>query len=192
MSYSKANAAAQIVKIYPDWKGAKFLNILCQHPNQPIPASVLENSLYGIIPLSESGEHSYHFAPIKMTDPATLRAVDKRLNQLLAQKVAADVPSAVATDILSVEQSNADETSAATQTPDIDSEIAALIQYRKQCTIPGGGIRCFNDDDSAAFHRIRKAIFRLLLQAEKDGHHEAVAVIKANLKKGKIMRWETL
>gem|GEM_PF-5551126 len=31
--------------------------------------------------------------------------------------------------------------------------------------------------------------FRLLKKAAADGHHEAVAIVKASLKQGKMFRW---
>jgi hypothetical protein len=90
----------------------------------------------------------------------------------------------------STPNSNADETSAATLTPDIDADIQALTAYIKETTLTTGCIKCFNDEDTKAYRRQSAAISRLLHKAEKDGHHEAVAIIKANLKKGKIIRWE--
>jgi hypothetical protein len=44
--------------------------------------------------------------------------------------------------------------------------------------LPTGKIKCFNDDDSKAYDRLRKDIDTLLKQAEKDGYSEAVAIVK--------------
>jgi len=159
------NSVKDLINHYPDWEGAKVLQLLTQHPDTDIYATVVELCLESTIPPLEAQNLRYHLAPIKMTDEDTLRAVDKRLNALIAMK-------------------------AESGSIDFDSEINALIAYRRETTLPTGGIKCFNDEDTKAFRRQSAAIRRLLIQATKDGHHEAVSIIKANLKKGKVMRWE--
>jgi len=159
------NCVTNLINHYPDWEGAKVLQLLTQHPDTDIYATVVELCLESTIPPLEAQNLRYHLAPIKMTDEDTLRAVDKRLNALIAMK-------------------------AESGSIDFDSEINALIAYRRETTLPTGGIKCFNDEDTKAFRRQSAAIRRLLAQATKDGHHEAVAIVKSNLKKGKIMRWE--
>jgi len=159
------NSVKDLINHYPDWEGAKVLQLLIQHPDTDIYATVVELCLQSTIPPLEAQNLRYHLAPIKMTDEDTLRAVDKRLNALIAMK-------------------------AESGSIDFDSEINALIAYRRETTLPTGGIKCFNDEDTKAFRRQSAAIRRLLAQATKDGHHEAVAIVKSNLKKGKIMRWE--
>ena len=161
----KTNCVTNLINHYPDWEGAKVLQLLTQQANTDIYATVVELCLESTLSPLEAQNLRYHLAPIKMTDEDTLRAVDKRLNALVAMK-------------------------AETGSTDFDSEINALIAYRKETTLPTGTIKCFNDEDTKAFRRQASAIRRLLAQATKDGHHEAVAIIKANLKKGKIMRWE--
>lgn len=68
----------------------------------------------------------------------------------------------------------------------IDTEIKALIRYRRQCVRPGGAIRNFADENRRAYQMISAAIKRVLNKAEADGHHEAVAIIRRNLKQGKM------
>jgi chorismate mutase len=203
--------ALELLNNYPDWEGAKVLQLLINHPNTDIYASVLELCLESSVPPLEAQNLRYHLAPIKMTDEKTLKAIDESLNQLIAQK------TEITTQLSSTPEHQNTHTQALspcatmpakrfhpstlspfhlrnTPTPQssttIDSEIAALIAYRKECTLPTGSIKCFNDEDTKAFRRQAQAIRRLLAQATKDGHHEAVAIVKANLKKGKIMRWE--
>ncbi|PKN73505.1 MAG: hypothetical protein CVU50_01970 [Candidatus Cloacimonetes bacterium HGW-Cloacimonetes-3] len=172
---SSANNALELLNNYPDWEGTKLLNILMQYPNTPIYSSVLETALQMIIPLPEAMATIYHLAPVKMTDEATLKAVKKRLNQLIAQK--ANTPS------------HHHSVTSSLHNP-IEDEIQSLTQYIKETTLPTGGIKCFHDEDRAAYRRQSAAIRRLLAQAEKDGHHEAVAYIKHHLFQGKQMRWE--
>lgn len=173
-------AVYNLLSHYPEREGAKILQLLIQHPDTDIYASVVELSLFSSLSPLQAQGFRYHLAPIRMTDEATLRAVDKRLNQLIfveasSRKMDADTSS----------RSLKPQDEASTQ------EIAALIAYRKECTLPTGKIKCFGDDDTKAFRRQAEAIRRLLKRAEKDGHHEAVAIVKAQLKKGRIMRWET-
>ncbi len=165
------NCVTNLINHYPDWEGAKVLQLLVLHPDTDIYATVVELCLESTIPPLEAQNLRYHLAPIKMTDEDTLRAIDKRLNQLIAQK--ANTPPHHHFITSSPHHS-------------IDAEIAALTAYRKETTLPTGGIKCFNDEDTKAYRRQSAAISRLLAQATKDGHHEAVAIVKANLKKGKI------
>jgi hypothetical protein len=169
--------ATELLTTYPDWEGTKVLNVLMQYPNTPIYSSVLETALQMSIPLPEAQASIYHLAPVKMTDETTLKAVQKRLNQLIAQK--ANTPS-----------HHHSVTSSPHHLVTIQDEICALTQYIKETTLPTGGIKCFHDEDRAAYRRQSAAIRRLLAQAEKDGHHEAVAYIKHHLFQGKQMRWE--
>lgn len=170
------NSVKDLINHYPDWEGAKVLQLLTQHANTDLYATVVELCLESTLSPLEAQNLRFHLAPIKMTDEDTLRAIDKRLNQLIAQK--ANTPPLHHFITSSPHHS-------------IDAEINALIAYRKETTLPTGTIKCFNDEDTKAFRRQASAIRRLLAQATKDGHHEAVAIVKANLKKGKIMRWET-
>ncbi len=71
----------------------------------------------------------------------------------------------------------------------IDAEINALIRYRHQCVRPGGAIRNFSAEKNRAYDMVRNSINRVLKKAEADGHHEAVALIKASLKQGKMFKW---
>jgi len=169
------NSVKELINHYQDWEGAKVLQLLIQHPDTDIYATVVELCLQSTIPPLEAQNLRYHLAPIKMTDEVALRAIDKRLNQLIAQKA---------------NTSELQHTSTPEPQYSIDAEINALIAYRRETTLPTGGIKCFNDEDTKAFRRQSAAIRRLLAQATKDGHHEAVAIVKANLRKGKIMRWE--
>ena len=82
----KTNCVTNLIDHYPDWEGAKVLQLLIQHANTDIYATVVELCLESTIPPLEAQNLRYHLAPIKMTDEATLRAVDKRLNALIAQK----------------------------------------------------------------------------------------------------------
>jgi hypothetical protein len=172
---SSASNATDLIKNYSDWEGAKVLNILMQYPNTPVYSSVLETALNQNIPLTEAQAAIYHLAPIKMTDEATLKAVKKRLNQLIAQQANTPSPHHSVTSSLH---------------HPIQDEIHSLTQYLKETTLPTGGIKCFHDEDRAAYRRQSAAIRRLLAKAIKDGHHEAVAYIKHHLFQGKQMRWE--
>lgn len=168
MHARKITPLTHMLNAYSDWEGSRILDLLVCHPNLPIFSSVIESCLLqNLSPLEASNAH-YHLVPIKMTDYDTLKAVDKRLNQLIAQKA------------------NAQGNSLA----ELESEMAALIHYRKECTVPGGGIKCFHDEDRAAYRRQSAAIRRLLNKAEQQGHHEAVAIVKACLRQGKQMLWE--
>jgi len=160
---------------YPTFEGAKTIAYLLNHPGQSIPAILLEPALLVGFTPGEIARSYPHLAPIKMTDPTTLRAVDKRLNQLIAQK--AGTPSLQ---------------NSGTPTPQhaLDSEIEALVKYRRETTLPGGTIKCFHQDDHKAYFRLTAAISRLLNRAEKDGHYEAVAYIKYHLRRGLRLRWE--
>lgn len=211
--------ALELLNNYPEWEGAKVLQLLINHPNTDIYASVLELCLESSVPPQEAQNLRYHLAPIKMTDEKTLKAIDERLKQLIAQKaeITTQLSSTPEHQNTSTNENQYTNTQALspcatlpakrfhpstlspfhlrnTPTPQntstIDSEISALIAYRKECTLPTGGIKCFNDEDTKAYRRQAEAIRRLLAQATRDGHHEAVAIVKANLKKGKIMRWE--
>jgi len=174
-----SNLATRLISQYPDWEGSKLLACLANHPDTDLYATVLELSLQNAVPAREAENLRYHLAPIKMTDEATLRAIDKRMNRLILVEASSRSLGADTSGSLKPQ----DE--ASTQ------ELNALIAYRKECTLPTGQIKCFNDDDTKAYWRQRNAIRRLLLKAEKDGHHEAVAYIKAHLKMGKIFRWES-
>jgi len=168
--------AKELIDEYPDWEGSQILNFLMHHPNQPIYSTVLETSLRRQIPPNEAQKTLYHLAPIRMTDDATLRAVDKRLVKLL------QIQAAIKTSDTPTQQHPS--------TTELEEEIRSLIEYRKETTLPTGGIKCFHDEDRAAYRRQSAAIRRLLTKATKDGHHEAVAYIKFHLKQGKQMRWE--
>jgi hypothetical protein len=247
MEMPNSNLATRLISQYPDWEGSKVLACLANHPDTDLYASVLELSLQNAIPAAEAENLRYHLAPIRMTDEATLRAIDKRINQLIAVLADANPPLGLANSDLpksskssvsndSVVSANSEIGSPAVasasdgtscvpananspqqnvardedsisqpldpstsqpldlSTPrllDLQTELSALIAYRKECTLPTGQIKCFNDDDTKAYWRQRNAIRRLLLKAEKDGHHEAVAYVKAHLKMGKIFRWES-
>ena len=261
-----SNLATRLISQYPDWEGSKVLACLANHPDTDLYATVLELSLQNAIPAAEAENLRYHLAPIRMTDEATLRAIDKRINRLISVLADANPPLGLANSDLqksskssisndSVVSANSEIGSPSTSanseigspvvalasegtpcvlanansplqnvardedsisqpldlstprlldlstprlldpsTPrllDLQTELSALIAYRKECTLPTGQIKCFNDDDTKAYWRQRNAIRRLLLKAEKDGHHEAVAYIKAHLKMGKIFRWES-
>jgi len=222
-----------LVSQYPGWEGSKVLACLANHPDTDLYATVLELSLQNAVPAQEAENLRYHLAPIRMTDEATLRAIDKRMNQLIAVLADANPPiqaqelfspsqaqesfapfpnfransqyhrrkGLMATpnnnttheSLLPYENGNNAKIGTVAMTPDstVQAELNALIAYRKECTLPTGKIKCFNDDDTKAYWRQRNAIRRLLSKAEKDGHHEAVAYIKAHLKMGKIFRWES-
>ncbi|MDD4309458.1 MAG: hypothetical protein PHO32_03690 [Candidatus Cloacimonetes bacterium] len=185
-----SNCVTNLLGEYPDWEGARVLQLLIQHPYTDIYASVVELCLKNTIPPPEAENLRYHLAPIKMTDEATLKAVKKRLNQLIA--VASHSDATTLTPIVAHDSNPANVPVYVALERDATAEIRALTQYIKETTLPTGTIKCFNDDDTKAYRRQAAAISRLLNQAIKDGHHEAVAIVKANLKKGKIMRWETL
>ncbi len=183
------NCAHDLAMLYPAWEGAKVLQLLISHPNTDIYATTLELCLQSSLSLHEAQNTRYHLSPIKMTDEQTLKAVKQRLNKLIAIKAE------------QTSQPLDSPTSRPLDTPTsrlldpstsrlLDSEISALTQYIKETTLPTGTIKCFNDDDTKAFRRQASAIRRLLAQATKDGHHEAVAHINQQLKKGRIMRWE--
>jgi len=150
---------------YPNFKGSKVIDLLYAYPDTPLPASDMELAVNLQIPPEFIFHNRYHFAPIQMTDSKTLRTIDKRLNHLLELK-------------------------AFNTTDEYDEEIQALIRYRKETTLPTGKIKCFNDEDSRAYDRLRKDIDTLLKQAEKDGYSEAVAIVKRCLRRGLNFLWD--
>ncbi len=155
-----------MLQTYPNFKGSKVIDLLYAHPDTPIPAADMELALNLQIPPDFINRKRYHFAPIRMTDEQTLRCVDKRLNRLIELK-------------------------AFNATTAYDDEIQALIRYRKETTLPTGKIKCFNDDDSKAYDRLRKDIDTLLKQAEKDGYSEAVAIVKRCMRRGLSFVWDS-
>jgi len=156
---------SRLLDSYPDWEGSRLLDLLIQSPNAPIHASHLEKCLTLSLTPQEAEQLHQDFAPIPMTDYQTLNAIDKRLNRLTRLKAESDSPA-------------------------WDQEIAALTSYRRACTTPFGTIRSFTDADDKAYHRQFAAIRRLLNRASAEGHHEAVAIIKQHLRKGRLMMWE--
>jgi hypothetical protein len=170
------NCALNLIDHYPDLEGAKVLQLLITHPNTDIYATVVELCLENSLPPAQAQNTRYHLAPIKMTDEQTLKAVKQRLNKLIA--------------IVAQDANPAKEIGYEASASCATTEIQALTQYIKETTLPTGGIKCFNDEDTKAFRRQASAIRRLLCKAEQDGHHEAVAYVKQHLAKGKIMRWE--
>lgn len=164
---NSATALKIVVDCAPDWEGAQILTTLAACPDQAIPASILETCIRQKLSPQTVQAAIYHLAALPMTDFQTLNAIAKRLNQLIQLKA----------------ESGSER---------YDSEISALTQYRRECTTPYGSIRSFADADDKAYHRQFSAIRRLLCQAEKEGHHEAVAIVKQNLRKGRLMRWDAL
>ena len=159
-----------IIDTYSYMEGAKVLDLLLAHPHQPIYASVLQNALSRGQTVDEARDATFHESCIPMTDYRTLHELDARLKRLIELKASA------------LNDGN--------DCADLDSEIAALTQYRKECLRPGGHIKNFLDHDKQAYYRMNKAIKRFLIRAEKDGHQEAVGIIRHNLKQGKIFRYE--
>lgn len=159
-----------IIGQYPDWEGCQVLEIMRQAPNQAIAASVVQNALSQHLTLSEAQHRQYHESCIPLTDSRTLRDVNKRIKQLIAMKAhaLADNP--------------------ASDTSKMDVEISQLKKYHKECRRPGG-IKNTNDNDRMAYRRFYAALNRLLKKAEADGHHEAAALIKQQLRLGKQMIW---
>jgi hypothetical protein len=193
------NCARKLISHYPDWEGAKVLELLVNHPNTDIYATTAEICLSKQLPPMEAGNARYHLAPIKMTDEQTLKAVKQRLNQLisiLAEQITPLSPSssqlttAVIPAKAGIQFFSSSRPLDSSTSRHIDFEIRALTQYLKETTLPTGIIKCFNDDDTKAYRRQAAAIRRLLHQATKDGHHEAVAYIKQHLNQGRIMKWE--
>ncbi|PKN71119.1 MAG: hypothetical protein CVU50_10500 [Candidatus Cloacimonetes bacterium HGW-Cloacimonetes-3] len=76
--------AIELLNNYSEWEGAKVLQLLVKHPDTCIYATVVELCLENSVPPLEAQNLRYHLAPIKMTDEPTLKAVKKRLNQLIA------------------------------------------------------------------------------------------------------------
>jgi len=176
-----------ITATYPAWEGAKALDLLCHYPGEPIYATILERCMNEGISPRVAQHKLYHLAPIPMTDPVTMKAVDKRINQLLAALAIDQSPAGVGDCLGSPALSQ--YLGACLGSPE-QAELSALIAYRRETTLPTGGIKCFGDEDTKAYRRIWAAIYRLLKKAEKDGHHEAVAIVKAHLKQGKMFCWE--
>jgi len=164
---TKNNKAVRtLLNNYPNYKGSKVIDLLYAYPDTPLSASDMELAVNLQIPPEFVFRNRYHFAPILMTDAKTLRNIDKRLNHLIELK-------------------------AFNATDEYDEEIQALIRYRQETTLPTGKIKCFNDDDSSAYNRLRKNIDTLLKQAEKDGYSEAVAIVKRCLRRGLMMCWNS-
>ena len=194
------NAIAKLQENYPGWEGTKALTLLVCHPNEAIPAATLERCLNQGISPSEAQTSLFRLAPIRMTDDKTLRAVKNRLNTLMNVEASSrSLEVEASSRSLEVEASSRSLKVEASSRSLINkrqddastSEIAALTAYLKETTLPTGKIKCFGDDDTKAYRRIWAAINRLLKKAEADGHSEAVAIIKANLKQGKMFRWSS-
>jgi len=174
------NAISVLQEYYPAWEGTKALILLVCHPHEAIPAATLERCLNGVLSPTEAKSALFRPAPIRMTDEKTLKAVRNRLNHLI------DVDASSRSII------NKPQDEASTSKPQDEAstrEITALTAYLKETTLPTGKIKCFGDDDTKAYRRLWAAINRLLKKAEAEGHREAVAIVKASLKQGKMFRW---
>ena len=203
------NAIAKLQESYPGWEGTKALTLLVCHPNEAIPAAILERCLNQGISPREAQTSLFRLAPIRMTDDKTLRAVKNRLNTLMNVEASSrSLEVEASSRSLKVEASSRSlKVEASCRSLKVEassrslinkrqddastSEIAALTAYLKETTLPTGKIKCFGDDDTKAYRRLWAAINRLLKKAEADGHSEAVAIIKANLKQGKMFRWSS-
>lgn len=159
-------AVRTIIENYPDWGGSKILDLLSQTPDQPIHSNALEHAIeFNISPL-EAAAVVYHHRAVPITDFATLKAVDLRLKKLISLKAEYLCREGVP------------------ESP-YDTEIQALIRYRRDCSKPNGAPKSFPDEDRRAYRRQAAAIRRLFARAEQDGHHEAVAIVKRQLSLGR-------
>ena len=162
------DSVRKVIDTYSYMQGAKTLDLLLNNANRPIYASVMETALSLGYSVDKAQAARFHESCIPMTDYRTLNEVDRRLKRLIELKAQA--------------------INEESDTSELDSEISALTRYRKECTRPGGYIKNFLDHDKKAYYRMNMAIKRFLLRAETDGHHEAVAIIRQNLKRGKMFR----
>jgi len=170
----KYNTIQALAHAYPGLEGSKILALLIRHPNRPIFSTVLELALSTNLSVDEAEASIYHPSAIPMTDERSLREIDKRLlrlNQLKAQ-------------YLSDTRAGFSENGA--ESSPYDAEIKELIRYRLDCTRPNGAPKSFPDEYRRAYRRHAAAIRRLLVKAEHDGHHEAVAIVKRTLKLGRM------
>lgn len=162
-----AKALYTLIDSYPDLEGSKLLRMLEQHPNRPIFSTVLELVLSTDLGVDEAEASIYHPSAIPMVDYKTLREIDRRLFSLIEKK----------THYLG--------TCGGDSSP-FDVEIKALTKYRRDCTKPNGSPKSFPDEDRKAYRRQAAAIRRLFAKAEKEGHHEAVSIVKRSLKLGRM------
>lgn len=154
-----------ICQSYPQLEGTKILKLLADESNRPILSTVLELVLTGKLSIKEAELAYYHPLGIPLTDYRTLQEIRRRMRRLNAMKA----------QYLS---SHAGE-----QSP-YDAELKALIKYCKECTKPSGAIKNSSDELRRAYRRQYAAIRRLFAKAEADGHQEAVAIVKRNLRLG--------
>jgi len=166
------NAIEMITQSYPRHAGSKILTLLSECPNRPILSTVIELALTRKMTVAEAEQGYYHPVGMPLTDAQTLRELDQRLirlNELKAQYLSDRQQQSIG---------NEDESSP------YDEEIKQLIRYRKECTQPWGAIKNSDDELRKAYRRHYAAIQRLFARAERDGQHEAVAIVRRSLKLG--------
>lgn len=184
-----------IVEHYPQMEGGKILALLIRHPNRPIFSTVLELALSTDLSLDEAEASIYHPSAIPMTDERTLKDLDKRLlrlNQLKAQYLSEtgrdinDTSNGFSEKSSGICDARAGFSKNGAESNPYDAEIKELIRYRLDCTRPNGAPKSFPDEYRRAYRRHAAAIRRLLVKAEHDGYHEAVAIVKRTLKLGRM------
>ncbi len=163
-----ASAINTLAQAYPTLEGSRILKVMNESPNRPVRSTALEIALHTGLDVEQAEKTIYHPSAIPMVDSKTLLDIDRRMIALI------DAKAHYLTEI------------GGTSSP-FDVEIAALTKYRKECTKPNGSPKSFPDEDRRAYRRQAAAIRRLLEKAEKDGHYEAVAIVKQNLRLGRTL-----
>jgi len=162
------NAINTLAQAYPALEGTRILRVMQGSTNCPVRSTALEIALHTGLDVEQAEKTIYHPPAIPMVDSKTLFEIDRRMIALI------DAKAHYLTEI------------GGASSP-YDEEIAALTKYRKECTKPNGSPKSFPDEDRRAYRRQAAAIRRLLEKAEKDGHHEAVAIVKQSLKLGRTL-----
>jgi len=153
-----------IIDSYPTLEGSKILKLLADARGVPIISTAIEMGLSGCS-MEYATQRHYHPLGIPLTDSKTLQDTKKRLNRLVELKA----------EYIS---------NRGCENCPYDTEIAGLVRYLKECTKPNGSIKNHSDEIRRAYRRQYAAIRRLFAKAEADGLHDAVAIVKKQLKLG--------
>jgi hypothetical protein len=160
------NEAYELCKLYEKHEGSKLLMVLLRNPNRPIFSTVLEIVIHSNIELARAEASVYHPSAVPMTDYKTIVRVKSELVKLIDKKAA----------YLAV---NDEERSP------YDDDIKSLKRYYRETCLPNGTPKSFPDEYRRAYRRHYAAIRRLFARAKKDGHAEAVAIVKRQLRLGR-------
>jgi len=153
---------------YADMQGVKLLNILI---NQQGPVHCIRlcqmAAIYpsSILPFEAD---LIRFNPIPMTDPQTLKELDRELNRtinIIALREGQGLPA-----------------------DDLKKKLEMLTAYRKECTFPNGKIKLFIPEQRKAYNAVATAIRRMKMVAFQV-NRDAFKSICRHLKIGYYVSW---